>query len=522
VPWLGVRAAGKVPNCPVLLPLASACVCKASATPRDGVTKGRAMRRGGDAAVGARLLKVVGAMAALVGATGLAFPTSSGAVKAPTPVTQASTSTRGVTSTKINVVFPVVNLQALSSELGFAGDAEYTEQAKAIKLFVSTINQSGGINGRKVNPIISYFDPTSESSMRALCKDWTEGSPAAFAVLDGVGDWSGDNELCITQEGHTPFLGQWTTVSNWTQEGSPYLWWTGPDDASILQAVVQWGHGTGLLGGNRKVGIIAGDRASDQLALNQYLLPDLKRIGVTPVVETIAAQPSETAATNSDASIDVEKLRAAGVNSLIPLMPFNAFLPVIGAQTQQQYFPKLLLSDYESSIETSLGLIPIPYEKALNGQEGVTTETLGGIDDSRSQTQGGYDPGVRSCWATWHKAYPLIPKGNMNDFIEEQGPVQGWCQEIRLFAQAATMAGKDLNRRTFVEAMSKIKSYPGGDSPILSFGPAKFFGPTQYQVVSLHDNKPPSSQCRLPLGTLPPQGVCWHQVQTWKPLPKTA
>ena len=36
-----------------------------------------------------------------------------------------------------------------------------------------------------------------------------------------------------------------------------------------------------------------------------------------------------------------------------------------------------------------------------------------------------------------HKAYPEIPKGNMNDDIEEQGPVQGWCQEIHLFAQAA-------------------------------------------------------------------------------------
>ncbi len=439
-------------------------------------------------------------MTVIAGAAGLALPATSGASTDPTPVTQASTSARGVTSTTINVVFPVVNLQALSSEIGFAGDVEYTEQAKAIKLFVGQINQEGGINGRKINPIISYFDPTNESDMRALCKDWTEGSPAAFAVLDGVGDWSGDNELCIAQEGHTPFLGQWTTVSNWTQQGSPYLWWTGPDDASILQAVVQWGHSSGLLGGSRKVGIIAGDRASDQLALNQYLLPDLKRIGVQPVVETIAAQPSETAATNSDASLDVEKLRAAGVDALIPLMPFNAFLPVLGAQTQQQYFPKLLLSDYEDSIETSLGLIPVPFQKALNGQEGVTTETLGGIDDARPEAQGGYDPGVRACWVTWHKAYPQTPKGNMNDFIEEQGPVQGWCQEIRLFAEAATKAGKDLNRRTFVEAMSTIKNYPGGYSPLLTFGPDKFSGPSEYQVVSLHVTNHPLRSAGSPRG----------------------
>jgi hypothetical protein len=193
--------------------------------------------------------------------------------------------------------------------------------------------------------------------------------------------------------------------------------------------------------------------------------------------------------------------------------------PVLGDQTSQNYFPRLLLSDYESAIESSLGLIPVPFQKALNGQEGVTVETLGGVDDSRPQSQGGYDPGDRQCWDIWHKAYPQIPPGNMNDFIEEQGPVQGWCQEIRLFTQAATMAGRDLNRRSFVEAMSRITNFPGGYSPVLSYGPAKFSGPSQYQVVSLHYNHPPSSQCRLPLGKLPPQVVCWHVVQTWKPLP---
>jgi len=435
-----------------------------------------------------------------------------------TTVNQASTSSRGVTATRINVVFPVVNLEALSTELGFEGDVEYSEQVEAIHLFVNVINRGGGINGRKINPIVSRFDPTSEAQMRALCKDWTEGSPAVFAVLDGVGDWSGDNELCVTQEGHTPFLGQWTTVSNWTRTGSPYLWWTGPDDVPILQATVDWGLSSGLLGGSRKVGVIAGDRASDQLALRQYLLPDLERAGVTPVVEMIAADPSETATTNTDAPLIVQKLRAAGVNSVIPLIPFNVFFPVLQAETQQQYFPKLLLSDYEESIESSLGLIPVPYQKALNGQEGLTTETLGGVDDSRPQSEGGYDPSVRGCFAIWHKAYPQVPKGNQNYFLEEQGPVQGWCQEIHLFVAAATAAGRNLNRRTFVQAMSRIKDFPGGYSPILSYSPTKYYGPTQFQVVQLHYNSPPSSQCKMPLDHIP-QVVCWVTVRPFQPLP---
>jgi hypothetical protein len=484
--------------------------------------KGLVVTRTGRPRRGARRrnLRIVTVAAALAVLPTAVVATAAGA--ASVPVSHASTSARGVTATTINVAFPVANLDALASTYGFAGDVEYTEQTKAINLFVNQINDSGGINGRKINPVITTYNPASDASMQAQCENWTQGNPPIFAVLDGVGTFTGPNELCVTQQGHTPMLSQWTTVSQFTQAGSPYLWWTGPDDAAILQALVTWGKGQGTIGGKAKLGVVVGDRASDQDALNNYLLPDLKRVGVIPVVETIPAQTSEGASTSSDSTLVVEKLHAAGVTSMIPLIPFNAFLPVLEAQTQQQYYPKLLLSDYENSIESSLGLIPVPFAKALNGQEGVTTETLGGVDDPRPEAQGGYDPGVRSCWTVWHKAYPEIPKGNMNDDIEEQGPIQGWCQEIRLFAQAAKAAGKNLNRKTFVTAMSQIRDFPGGYSPVLTYGPTKFYGPTQYQVVRLHVNSPPSSQCRIPLGKLPPQVVCWTPVQPWKPLPAAA
>ena len=179
------------------------------------------------------------------------------------------------------------------------------------------------------------------------------------------------------------------------------------------------------------------------------------------MVKTIDANPDDTATTDTEAPLVVQQMRSAGVTSIIPLIPFNVFYPVLQAETAQQYFPKLLLSDYEDSIAAALGLLPVPYAKALDGQEGLTTETLGGVDDDRPQSQGGYDPGVRSCWTVWHKAYPQVPPGNQSDFIEEQGPVVDWCQVIHLFAAAAKAAGPDLNRRTFVTAMSKIKNFPG-------------------------------------------------------------
>ena len=451
------------------------------------------------------------------GAAGAAEPRLAASSSA-TPVNQASTSDRGVSKTEVNVVFPVVAINSLSGKEGFAQDKEYNAQISSINLYVNQINNSGGINGRKINPIITQFDPLNDANMQALCRQWTQGSPAVFAVVDGIGTWGESNQLCVAQQGQTPLISAWSTTTNWTNLGSPYLWWTGADMAPVLAATVQWGMSSGRLGHGKQVGVVVSDQAADQAALNSYLLPDLKKVGVTPMVETVAGATDETAATNSQAQLAVEKFKAAGVRSVFPLIPENAFFPYIGAENSQQYFPQLLLSDYQSTVEVALGLIPVPYEKALDGQQGVTTETLGGFDDNRPESQGDYDPGVRSCYNTWHAYHPKPIAGSESFYIEEQGPIQAWCGAIKLFATAAKAAGPDLNRKTFVEAMSKITNFPGTLSPVWSFGPNKFYGPTQYQVVKVHNNVPPSSQCKLKTNHKP-QGTCWVTIQPFKPLP---
>ena len=468
------------------------------------------------------ILVVIGLIAYGLSTNGGNQHSSAGTVTTPsaqvTALEHASTSTVGITSKTITVGFPVSNLDALASNLGFETDVEYTEQAKAIDLFVDQINKEGGVYGRKIIPDIVNIDPTDETNMRAVCKNWTEGPGAVFAVLDGVGSWDGIDQLCITQEAHTPLISQWTTVPNFAQAGDPYLWWTGPNQAQVLIATVDWAKSEGYISKADTLGIIAGDRPSDQDALNDYLLPTLRKLGIPTLVEPIAANPDEAASTQADAPLVIEKLRAAGVKTVLPLIPFNVFFPILSAENSQEYFPRLLLSDYEFSIETSLGILQV-FPKALNGQDGVTTETLGGIDDDRPYSQGGYDPGDRQCWVVWHKAYPQIPKGNMNFYIEEQGPVQGWCQEIRLLDDALKIAGPHLDRRSFVEAMAKIANFPGGYSPILSFGADKIAGPSQYRVVKLHINSPPTTQCKIGFGHVPPAGVCWVVQKNWTTLP---
>ncbi len=110
---------------------------------------------------------------------------STGSSSGLTSVSSASTSSRGVTSKEINVVFPVVSLSSLAGKEGFAEDAEFGEQTKAIRLFVGQINDQEGSTAEDQCRSSVNFDPTNESEHAGAVQDVDRGSPAAFAVLDG-------------------------------------------------------------------------------------------------------------------------------------------------------------------------------------------------------------------------------------------------------------------------------------------------------------------------------------------------
>ncbi len=358
--------------------------------------------------------------------------------------------------------------------------------------------------------------------MQALCKDWTEGSPPVFAVVDGLGAWNGDNELCVTQQGQTPMIAAWTTTSQWTQLGSPYLWWTGPDDAAVLAAAGPVGarrqaarrHGQG---GRRR----RRTRRATRTPSTTDLLPDLKKIGVTPTRRDRRRRQRLDRHHELGCPARRGAVQGGGRDVGHPARPgATRSSPTSGPRRRSSTSRRLLLSDYEQSIGLGLGLIPVPYEKALDGQEGVTTETLGGFDDTRPESQGGYDPGVRACYQSWHAAYPKPPKGSRELLHRGAGTrSRRGAAPSGSSRRRPPTPGQSLNRTHVRDRDVQDHQLPRQHSRRCGpSGPTKFYGPTQYQVVKLHNNVPPSSQCKLKTNHKP-QGTCWVTVQPFKPLP---
>jgi ABC-type branched-subunit amino acid transport system substrate-binding protein len=434
-------------------------------------------------------------------------------------------STDGVTKKSITVVFPVVDLSAAGQAVGLQGLSDEKDPT-GIRTYVKEINDAGGIHGRKIDARIEKFNPLDPADMRAKCKDWTT-SGDVFAVVD-TGKWYDDNQLCITQEGHVPLISSWTTVTDWTERGAPYLWWTGPDQADVVLNLVPWGQREGLLAPDKKFAILAGDRAGDKLAVDDYLLPALRAAGLKPaVVDTITASLDDPSTAQSQARSAVSKLKSEGVETVIPLLPVNALRAYLAAAKAQAYAPRLMLSDYEGTVNVALGLAEFQYPDLLSGQLGTTVYTLSSEDDDRpdgvTKLAGpGYTPEAKACWETYQKYNRKLLK--KSPYIEAQGPTMRWCDAIHLLAKAIDAAGKDLNRRTFIQALGVLTKVPSPLTNGYSFSRTDHAGPSDFRVVAptKNGNTAETNVCppRRPTAddANPFHGSCWILKEDFQPM----
>ncbi|MHB8464472.1 MAG: ABC transporter substrate-binding protein [Acidimicrobiales bacterium] len=467
-----------------------------------------------EAQPGATTTTVAGATT-VTGPSGSTTGGGGGSVLPGTPGTTAqgklhlTASDRGVSPTTIKVVFPWPNLGPVGKATGL--DTSSEDAVLSIKTYVNDVNARGGINGRTIDAQIVEFNPLDAADMRSKCLSWTQDQQI-FAVVDSIG-WFGDNQLCITQEGHLPLISGWTAVPLFTQEGNPNLWWTGPDNSVVVQNLVHWAVGRGVLKPDTKFGIVAADRQEDVIALNQYLLPALHQAGLKEAdIESSHFDSSDGADSAAQAPSIVARLRAKGVTTVIPLLPFFNLASMMNAMKSQNWNPVELLSDYETGLTAGLGLADSGYANADN-QVGPTSYVLGSHDDTR-----GYTPQGEDCYKVWQKSNPGVTPPPQH-WLEATGTAMTWCQNIRLFAQAATAAGPMLTRAGFDAAMMHIAHFPGTVVPDQSFGPNRRAGPHEYRTVQIHEN----GDKRCPkLASGKDQGSCWLLLSDWQEMTAAA
>jgi hypothetical protein len=431
----------------------------------------------------------------------------------------------GVAASSIRVVMPWPNLGALSQAVGLYGSSE--DDTLSINAAVNAINDAGGINGRRIDPEIVAFNPLDDNDMRAKCIQWSQVQQV-FAVVDNSA-WHDDHQLCITQENHTPLISHWTTVPDWTNRGNPYLWWTGPDSATVLDNLVAWYNAKGWLTSANKFGVVASDRASDKLAVG-YLNADLGHKGLSPAdTGSMAFNLSDAGTANAQATDIVTRFKNFDhINTIIPLIPYTDLVYLLQAGKNQNYFPRWLLSDYESGAQLAIGLIDPssggPYANELNNTVNPTFFNLGASNDNR-----GYPPGSfgdkcnqnfrKYSGAAWDQMMRKQQGHPWTGYIEANGTAMIWCESIDLFAAAArSVVPNQLTQHAFAVGMSGISHFADTMTPDLSYGSTRRAGPHEFRVVEEHVNS--DGACPLNVdGTK--QGDCWLILQDFQEALKT-
>lgn len=464
---------------------------------------------GGSGTVGAGTGVGGGAPGTGTGASGSSGGTGGGAPSG----SGAGAGTDGaLTAKSIKVVFPWPNLGPVEQAIGLYGHSE--DPVLSIQAAVDAVNASGGINGRMIDPEIVGFDPLNDSAMRADCIQWTQDQKV-FAVVDGNA-WHDAEQLCITQENHTPLISTWTTVTDWTTRGNPYLWWTGPDVADVLSNLVTWAKGARYLTASSPFGVVSADRTSDTLSTG-YLNRDLAGAGLKARDSgTMHFDLNSSAQAQVEARDIVVRFQTEGIHTLIPLIPYTDLVYLVEAAQEQNWFPRWLLSDYESGDQAALGLIDPsvggPYSKELNNTVNPTFENLG--DQNGPYPAGSFAGRCNANFNKYSGAGEKSYDSSYTGWIESQGTAMTWCQNIDLFAAAArSVPVGQLTPQAFTTAMMHLTSVSAETTPTMTFGPQRRAGPHEFRVVEEHVNSDHACPVEVNGNT---QGDCWLIQQNWR------
>ncbi|HUC05088.1 MAG TPA: hypothetical protein VL961_06800, partial [Acidimicrobiales bacterium] len=276
------------------------------------------------------------------------------------PVSTARTNSAPAQAQPVNrVTSNTINLGIALIDVGEAAQFGYdydigNEQARYQSL-VNSINNAGGINGRKIVPYFESFnavDPTASS--QAACIAWTQ-TDHVFAVLV-ESQFPTAAEVCILDTG-TPVITTQGTQQAYYANGLFFT--TMPSDDETLGDEADYLASSGSLTG-KTVGVLT-DTGTDDLAVQDSLVPDLQKLGYS--VKDVEAIPDNTSGSQA-IPVAISNMQADGVNFVILAANVILSQPFVQSASQAGFNPRYAISDFNNQINQQ---VASNYPSSFNG-----------------------------------------------------------------------------------------------------------------------------------------------------------
>ena len=367
----------------------------------------------------------------LVGALSLLVPAV--ALGAGSPANGATSSAVGVTSNTSKLGITYVDLSTVQQFVHGLNEGNFKAAYQAV---INDINNSGGINGRKIQPYYEGVVPVGSAAPQAACTALTQDDQV-FAV---TGFFQGNDPLCYVSLHSTPVIGGNMTTQQLAQ--AKVAWFTPTPIQNVVEPAVATAAAKQGIFKNKKVAVVSQSDAPPGLMAS--VLTALKKSGVQPVsTATILVNASDLAASQqSIVGVIAEKFQSAGANLVVTVGNAGQSWPT--AMANQSYQPKLVATSY-SALSTYAAT-------SGKGISGAVTGWLRPLSVG-SRAVGWSDPAFQRCLRLVKAGQPV------SSALTNPGPAHltyvaavTACQNLSLFTAIAKHAGRNLNDATLLRA----------------------------------------------------------------------
>jgi hypothetical protein len=344
--------------------------------------------------------------------------------------------------------------------------------------FIDEINANGGINGRRVVPAFTRFNPASADDMVAACINQSQDHKV-FASLALLGFY-GEGEVCLANQ-QTPTISD-ANSSEYTlyQREKGWVRQTSMDKDRTLKNWIDWMAASQTATPATRIGLVYTDVPEDRQVVNEVVLPYLRSKGLD-VKDVAIFTLSSIDAMVAEAQRAAFKFKADGIQLVLPVTNFLQFFLFVQQADLTGYVPRYTVTDFGGMASDATGFYPPSQWDGVTG----TTSSLSG----QPKLNGVPDiPQAQDCLHTYNAAglhfnpdpnHPQLP-----DPVEVTTMLTV-CEHLALFADAARRAGLNPTRQGFLDALGTTGtwSYRVVETPPLLFKPTRYDSVDNYAVV---------------------------------------
>lgn len=353
---------------------------------------------------------------------------------------------RGVTADTIKLGVLLLDVGSIG-RIGIEVPGVTPEQQKeAYEVYLKELNDAGGINGRRVEPVFEAYDIFSFDSMRAACLALTRDAQV-FTAVDAGGLY-GAPILCFTEENRTPLLmlGTQGIPAGYFDRSGGYLFSAFASGVRGMANLVGELEARGMLK-TATIGILEDDGGDPGgHTVREGAVATLERLGRKVVHR--ARMSADRGAAASQVPVAVQQMRASGVDTVLLLSESLGATQFVQEADSQQWQPRYFAGDWQTMYsDVSTQNMPRSFDGSL-----VLTATRNN-DWRLNRPEPEFDADCRRRWqrATGEELDPSVTAYQTTLRI---------CTIVEMFARGASDAGASLTRERLSDSLQAAGQLP--------------------------------------------------------------